>query len=86
MICVSTIRSRRAGRAALGAAVLLALICAQSGCNACWEVRGSPGAPDWGCDSGFSACGSGEAALLVGAIYLAIAIPYLIAEACRACN
>lgn len=83
-------RSHRTARPALLGASLLLLASTQSGCQACWSIDGGShcGSADWGCGSGaeFNNCGDGEAALIIGAVYLALAIPYVIAEACRSCN
>lgn len=75
-------------RAAVAVGALIAVACLQSGCQTCWSVNdGSCGSTAWGSSGGeFNSCGDGEAALFVGALYLALLIPYLIAEACRGCN
>jgi hypothetical protein len=60
---------------------MLLLVCLQSGCHSCWSI-------DDGCGPGmeFGGCGDGDAALFIGALYLALAIPYLIGEAWRSCQ
>lgn len=79
---------RQSVRTALGVGVLIAAACLQSGCQACWSVNdGTCGSTAWGgSGGGINGCGDGDAALFVGALYLALLIPYLIAEACRGCK
>jgi hypothetical protein len=56
------------------------------GCSGCWTVDNGGGSAEWNCGPGVQLSGcDGDAALLIGALYLAIAIPYLIAQACRSC-
>jgi hypothetical protein len=72
-------RSLRNSVRRVPAALLLAIACTQAGCQACWSVTE-------GSDCGsidMVGCADGEAALVLLAFYLVIAVPYIIAEACR---
>ena len=61
--------------------VALLLLLSQTGCQACWSAYDSSY-----CGSSIDMCGDGDAALFLGALYLALAIPYLIGAAYRSCQ
>lgn len=87
-MCGMNRRYGKSVRVALAVGGMIAIACIQTGCQACWTVNDSAcGSTSWG-GSGveFNGCGDGDAALFIGALYLALLVPYLIAEAYRECG